>query len=63
MRFLQTAIAALPAADRDVIVQHYFENKELREIVLALGISITTAKVRLFRARRRLATLLPAATL
>jgi RNA polymerase sigma factor (sigma-70 family) len=61
--WLQTGIEALPASDREVIVQHYFENKELREIALALGVSVATAKVRLFRARRRLATLLPAASL
>jgi RNA polymerase sigma factor (sigma-70 family) len=57
-RRLQGCVAALPAEYRAVIVQHYFSDKQVREIADTLGISEGATKVRLHRARRKLETCL-----
>ncbi len=57
---LDAAMTHLDHADRDAIVLRYFENKSLREVGAALGVSDDAAQKRLSRAleklRRRLAT-------
>lgn len=55
---LARAIKALPARQRAVVALHYYEDRPLTEIATLLGCSHATAKVHLFKARRRLATLL-----
>jgi RNA polymerase sigma factor (sigma-70 family) len=52
------AVNALPAADRDAILLFYYAQLSLLEIVNILNVSITTIKVRLHRARRRLKAIL-----
>jgi RNA polymerase sigma-70 factor (ECF subfamily) len=51
---LTAAIADLPAAQRGVIVMHDVEGFTHQEIAEALGITVSSSKVRLFRARARL---------
>ena len=55
---LEVAIAALPDALRDVFVLYHIEQLSHAEIASALGIRRGTAEVRLYRAIRRLRTLL-----
>lgn len=55
---LARAIKALPPRQRAVVVLHYFEDRPLTEVAALLRCSHATAKVHLFKARRRLATLL-----
>jgi RNA polymerase sigma-70 factor (sigma-E family) len=55
---LMHAIRALPPQQRAAIALHYFEDRPVAEIAVMLGCSPATAKVHLFKARRRLASLL-----
>jgi RNA polymerase sigma factor (sigma-70 family) len=55
---LARAIKALPPRQRAVVALHYYDDMPLTEIAALLGCSHSTAKVHLFKARRRLATLL-----
>ena len=52
---LHAVIATLSRDDQSVIGQFYFENKSIKEIARSLGIGEETAKVRLHRARKKLA--------
>jgi len=51
---LSHAIEGLPPIYRGVLEQYYLQEKSMREAAVTLGISIPTAKARLFRARRTL---------
>lgn len=51
---LTVAIGELPAAQRGVIMMHDVEGFTHQEIADALGITVSSSKVRLFRARARL---------
>ena len=51
---LHRALDALPAAQRDVIVQAYYGGRTLAEIALAGGVPLGTVKSRLAGALRRL---------
>jgi RNA polymerase sigma-70 factor (ECF subfamily) len=55
-----TALAALPADYRDVVVAHYHEDLGLQEIAARLRISESAVRSRLHRARAALRTLLAA---
>src|SRR6266498_4560892 len=55
---LMRAIQALPPHQRAAVALHYFEDRPVAEIAGILGCSLATAKVHLFKARRRLAKLL-----
>jgi len=55
---VRRALRALPEDDRSILLLCAQEGLPCREIADVLGISVTAAKVRLFRARRRLAGLL-----
>jgi RNA polymerase sigma factor (sigma-70 family) len=55
---LARAIRALPPRQRAAVALYYYEDRPLTEIAALLGCSHSTAKVHLFKARRRLATLL-----
>jgi len=54
----RNAVAALPESYRLPVIMRYFEDLSYEETALALGISVDTVKVRLFRARGMLKTLL-----
>jgi len=56
-----TALAALPADYREVVVAHYHEDLGLQEIAERLRISESAVRSRLHRARAALRTLLDAA--
>lgn len=55
---LDQAMAQLSEADRDAVVLRYFEDKSLREVGLALGVSEDAAQKRLSRAVEKLRGLL-----
>lgn len=55
---LMRAIRALPPQQRAAVALHYFEDRPVAEIASMLSCSPATAKVHLFKARRRLASLL-----
>ncbi len=48
------ATAVLPERYRQMIVLYYVEEMNIRDIAKGLGVSLVTANVRLFRARRKL---------
>jgi len=51
---VRSAVAALPAADREVIVLFYLEQQSSAEMSAALGVSTNAIGVRLHRARGKL---------
>jgi len=53
-RELWTCILRLPLNLREILVLHYYHQLSIKEIARALGISQTTARVRLYRARKQL---------
>jgi RNA polymerase sigma factor (sigma-70 family) len=55
---LAEAIKALPPQQRAAVVLHYFEDRPLPEVAGIIGCSHATAKVHVFKARKRLAELL-----
>ena len=55
---LEQAMANLPVMQRAVVVLYYFEDRPTNEIAEILGMSQSTVRVHLSRARRRLAELL-----
>ena len=57
---LESAIRALSPQQRAAVVLHYFEDRPLPEVASLLGCSHATAKVHVFKARRRLAAALGA---
>ncbi len=59
-RVLGEAVEALSANHRAVIELTYFQGAGYREIAEIMGCPIETVKTRMFHARRRLRTLLPA---
>lgn len=57
-RALRRALDQLDAAQRDVLVLHYFEDLPFAEVAEVLGISTSAAKVRAHRAYKRLRAML-----
>lgn len=55
---LDAAIRTLSPQQRAAVVLHYFEDRPLTEVASLLGCSHATAKVHVFKGRRRLAALL-----
>lgn len=53
-RRLDGALAALPAADREVLALYYVQRRKTREIADVLGVAPGTVMARLFRAREKL---------
>lgn len=51
---LLNLILKLPITLKEVIILHYFEEKSTAEIATILGATMSTVKVRLFRARQEL---------
>lgn len=58
VELIRSAVEALPEDDRVIIRLRYFDDLSYNDISAMLGISLTLTKVRLFRARRKLAGLL-----
>jgi len=56
--WLQRILAQLPPEDRLVLTLHYFEDLDMNGIAERMGWTRSLAKVRAFRARKRLKTLL-----
>jgi RNA polymerase sigma factor (sigma-70 family) len=52
------AVNALPPTDRDIILLFYYAQVSLQEIMTVMNLSTSSVKVRLYRARQRLKTLL-----
>ncbi|MEU4243344.1 sigma-70 family RNA polymerase sigma factor [Actinoplanes sp. NPDC026619] len=61
LKQLEAAIAALPAADREVLLLSSLAGLDHREIAAALGIPEGTVRSRMHRVRRTLRATLPAA--
>jgi RNA polymerase sigma factor (sigma-70 family) len=55
---LAAALRRLPPQQRAAIALHYYEDRPLAEVAQILNCSHATAKVHVFKARRKLATLL-----
>jgi RNA polymerase sigma-70 factor (ECF subfamily) len=55
---LAAALLRLPPQQRAAIALHYYEDRPLTEVAQILNCSHSTAKVHVFKARRRLAALL-----
>ncbi len=55
---LAEALRHLPPQQRAAVALHYYEDLPLTEVAQILGCSHATAKVHVFKARRRLAALL-----
>ena len=53
-RFLQQAIASLPKEEATIITLFYLHELSLKEIVKTMNISLSNAKVKLHRARKKL---------
>jgi RNA polymerase sigma-70 factor, ECF subfamily len=60
---LWTAVAALPSGERTAIVLYYRDDMAVRDIAIALGVSVGTIKTLLFRGRRHLRARLAASHL
>jgi len=58
LRRVQDAVAALPPLDRAIIGLRYEQGLKVSDISRSLGLTLSAAKVRLFRARERLMKLL-----
>lgn len=52
---VQRCINKLPPEHREVILMHYFEELSVSEIAVVLGTSVSNVKVRLHRARQKIA--------
>ena len=55
---IKKCIQKLPATDAAILTLFYFEDQSLIELAKTLKLSANTAKVKLFRARKRLAVIL-----
>ena len=55
---LAAALLRLPPQQRAAVALHYYEDRPLTEVAVILNCSHATAKVHVFKARRRLAALL-----
>ncbi len=51
---LFAAVEALGEPDRSLVEGYYYEDRRLKDLARALGLSPAQAKTRLFRARQRL---------
>ena len=54
LQSLETAVAELPEADRQIIQWHYYEDIPLQTVAQRLGQTENNIKVRIFRIRERL---------
>lgn len=57
---IQECLALLPSNDRFILTLFYFEELSLEEIAKVVGLKANHVKVKLFRSRKKLATILKA---
>jgi RNA polymerase sigma-70 factor (ECF subfamily) len=62
-RFLRRCLAALPAEQAMLLDLVYFRDKSVREAAIITGVSENTVKSRMYLGRRKLATMLSAASI
>ncbi|RDY57668.1 RNA polymerase sigma factor [Flagellimonas nanhaiensis] len=55
---VKNCIEKLSSSDAAILTLFYLEERDLKELAKILGLTVNTAKVRLFRARTRLAVIL-----
>lgn len=55
---LRRAVEGLPPPDDQLVLRFYYEEEQLKDIARDLGLSVTAAKSRLCRARRKLKEIL-----
>ena len=55
---IQNCIALLPGDDGFLLTLYYFEDQSLMEISKTIGLTLDNVKVKLFRSRKKLATIL-----
>ena len=55
---LRRAVENLPPPDNQLVFRYYYEEEKLKDIAQDLGLSVTAAKSRLCRARRKLKEIL-----
>ena len=55
---VRDCLLKLPEEDQYILTLYYFEELSLKEVVKILNISLSNVKVKLFRSRKRLFTLL-----
>jgi RNA polymerase sigma-70 factor (ECF subfamily) len=55
---VKAAVDRLPAMYREVVVLHYYQHLDYRQISAILGIAEATVRGRLFRARRKIEKML-----
>lgn len=60
---VQSALAALPERDREVLRRFYFKNQDYQQIAEALGLAVNSVGAALSRARKRMGRLLSEAGL
>jgi RNA polymerase sigma-70 factor (ECF subfamily) len=54
IRYLELALKQLPEDDYLIIVMYYYEDQSVEDICLVTGLSESNVKVKLFRARKKL---------
>ena len=57
-KYIKAALEKLPEDDYTLILLFYFEEKSIEEICMITGLSESNAKVKLFRARKKLYSIL-----
>jgi RNA polymerase sigma-70 factor (ECF subfamily) len=57
-RFLEMALNSLDKDERALVIMYYYEDRELEEIAEVTGLTKTNTKVKLFRARKKMLTVL-----
>ena len=57
-KLLEKALQELPAEDKLILMLYYFEEKPVEEIGSATGLSTSNVKVKLFRMRKKLKTII-----
>jgi RNA polymerase sigma-70 factor (ECF subfamily) len=57
-RFLEMALNSLEEDERALVIMYYYEDRELEDIAGIAGLTKTNTKVKLFRARKKMLTVL-----
>lgn len=58
IRYLATALKQLPAEDYLLVLLYYYEDQSVEEICVVTGFSESNVKVKLFRARKKLRSMM-----
>ena len=57
-RYLEKALDALESDEKMFVILYYYEERELEDIASIAGLTKTNTKVKLFRARKKMLTVL-----